>query len=96
MSVLCAEVAKSSRSKDEGFGDKMKEMSRSVEKNERKAETLNESVAELKSLVGNLKAEVKSLKEGKGGSQKCGFCGGWGHSEDSCRKKKDAAKEADK
>ena len=96
MSVLCAEVAKSSRSKDEGFGDKMKEMSRSVERYEKKAETLNESVAELKSLVGNLKAEVKSLKEGKGGSQKCGFCGGWGHSEDSCRKKKDAAKEADK
>ena len=96
MSVLCAEVAKSSRSKDEGFGDKMKEMSRSVEKYEKKAETLNESVAELKSLVGNLKAEMKSLKEGKGGSQKCGFCGGWGHSEDSCRKKKDAAKEADK
>ena len=53
-------------------------------------------MSELKSTVGNLKAELKTLKDGKGGLQKCGFCGGWGHSEDTCRKKKDAAKDAAK
>ena len=69
-------------------------MARTLERYEKKVDTLTESVSDLKSTVGSLKAEIKTMKDSKSDSKKCTYCGGWGHTEDSCRKKKDAEKAA--